>query len=343
MMINLILTLYHLIHLQQRIVTMSTSNSGTPTWVWLVGIIVGILVICGLAVCGLVVFVGDSVQPLLDDFTSTIEAEGGAGTGEPSVVEVDIPTLDAGEVPTLALPTLEPLDGETVIELPTLAPTEVVETTVDKAVPTAEGADEQISAAPVSINQASVIDTFDSEDDWGIGKLATDDVVEVAATVENGVLRFESFKDGFYWTTSSEDLADGTYEIEATAVDGSLNNGMGLLFFGNDDTDDFYLFEVSSDGYVWIGLCDNGCEELTMLVDDGWFESDAVKQGLGETNRLRVEASGGSMSFYVNDIWVGDSSNTTLSHGTIGVVVESFEDGPNVAIEYDNFTFTPAP
>ena len=114
---------------------------------------------------------------------------------------------------------------------------------------------------------------------------------------------------------------------------------MGMLFFGNNDTDDFYLFEISSDGFVWIGYCDNGCETLEMLVSDGWFESDAVNQGIGATNRLRVDITGGAMTFYVNDVFVGDAFDITLTGGDIGVAVESFGD-PNVVIEFDNFKYT---
>ena len=127
-----------------------------------------------------------------------------------------------------------------------------------------------------------------------------------------------------------------------TAVGGSENNGMGLIFMADDDTDDYYLFEVSSDGFVWIGSCQSGCETLDMLVADGWFESAAVNLGIFATNRLRVEALDGKMSFYVNDQLVGEASDSNLRRGTIGVAIESFDEETAV-VEFDNFSYTPWP
>jgi hypothetical protein len=147
-------------------------------------------------------------------------------------------------------------------------------------------------------------------------------------------------EESLYWATGGENFTDGVYEVEATAVDGTLNNGFGMMFRYDEETDSFYLFEVSSDGYVWIGLCQNGCSEVDAVVEGGWFQSDAVNLGLDATNFLRVEAKGSNLAFYVNGIEVGRMNDSTLTGGDIGLLVETFDEG-GVRILFDNFLYTP--
>jgi hypothetical protein len=98
-----------------------------------------------------------------------------------------------------------------------------------------------------------------------------------------------------------ENLADGIYSVEATPLDGPLDNGYGMIFRAEDDAQSFYIFEVSADGFVWIGYCLDACAEQAALIGDGWFPAEAVRQGLDVTNTLRVRAEAGNMIFYVND------------------------------------------
>lgn len=180
------------------------------------------------------------------------------------------------------------------------------------------------------------VEEFDSVGSWGSG-----DDADVTGNVNNG--RFEILvkaESGIYWSTGGEDFSDGTYEVEATQLEGTVDNGYGLLFRSNEN-DDFYLFEVSGDGFVWIGLCKGGCEDdVVMLVGDNWFASDAVNQGLNATNRLRVQAEGGNLIFFINDQEVGRATDTTLTTGDIGILVETLGEG-GVKVAFDNFKFTP--
>lgn len=174
-----------------------------------------------------------------------------------------------------------------------------------------------------------------------IGTWPEQDTFEAAGTVTDGAYVFTVKQpEQYFWATGGEDFGDGTYEVEATAVSGSENNGFGMLFFVDNDTDSFISFEVSSDGYVAIARWGNAGEEVTPLVQDGWFESAAVSQGLNQTNVLRVEVSAGTMNFFVNGQNVGSATDTTFTSGDIAVVVETFEEG-GVTVNFDNFKFTP--
>ena len=179
-------------------------------------------------------------------------------------------------------------------------------------------------------------ETFDEPGTWRIGNDA-DAVGQVVDGVYDMVVEAD---DVTIWTTGGQSFTDGVYEVEATQVDGPENNGYGLVFRLDDEKDDFYLFKISGDGYVWIGRYHNGGAEVEPLVGEWWFESPAVLQGLDQTNRLRVAAEGANLIFYVNDQEVGRVTDDTFASGDIGLLVETLGLG-GVQVQFDNFRVTP--
>ncbi|MGD2048964.1 MAG: hypothetical protein PVH03_05690 [Chloroflexota bacterium] len=180
-------------------------------------------------------------------------------------------------------------------------------------------------------------ESFDSAGNWGIGSTP-----EVEGQVNDGVYEMHvKSNHGLYLATAGENFGDGIYEVEATQIGGPLNNGYGMLFRVDESTDSFYVFEVSGDGYVWIGYCSDLCEtEAVALVGGDWFRSPAVNTGLHVTNRLRVEADGSQMTFFVNGVEVGRTSDNRLSEGDIAVMIEALGQ-PGVQVAFDNFSFEP--
>ncbi|MFK7801468.1 MAG: hypothetical protein AB8G95_07555 [Anaerolineae bacterium] len=181
-------------------------------------------------------------------------------------------------------------------------------------------------------------DSFDSVQSW-----ATGENDQSRGVVAGGVYDFTVFTDtGIYWASAGERFGDGTYEVDATAISGPEDNGFGMVFMVDDDTGSFYLFEISSDGFVWIGRCENNCQgDMEILVEGGWFESAAVKQGLGETNKLRVDADSGNLTFFVNNQEVGQAFDDTFTQGNIGIAVETIGIG-DVQVHFDNYAYDPA-
>jgi hypothetical protein len=179
-------------------------------------------------------------------------------------------------------------------------------------------------------------ETFDRKGSW-----PTADEVDATSGVMNG--RYELLvkaEQGIFWATGGQEFSNGIFEVETEQLEGTLDNGYGMLFRIDKNNDSFYLMEISSDGYLWIGHCINGCAEAESLVNSGWFQSDAVRQGLNVTNQLKVQAEGGNMIFYVNDQEVGRVTHTALSKGDIGVAVETLGEG-GVRVAFDNFKVTP--
>jgi hypothetical protein len=178
-------------------------------------------------------------------------------------------------------------------------------------------------------------ESFDEPGNWGTGSS-----VDVEGQVSEGVYdMLVKSNHGLYMATAGEQFGSGTYELDATQIEGPLNNGFGMLFRVDEESDSFYVFEVSGDGYVWIGYCSQLCEaEADALVGGDWFRSPAVKTGLQETNNLKVVADGGRMTFLVNGLEVGRTVDDRLSEGDVAVMVETLGE-PNVRVVFDNFSF----
>lgn len=180
-------------------------------------------------------------------------------------------------------------------------------------------------------------ESFDSAGNWGIGTSP-----EVEGQVSDGVYEMHvKSNHGLYLATAGKNFGDGVYEVEASQTGGPLNNGYGMLFRVDESTDSFYVFEVSGDGYVWIGYCSDLCEsEAVALVGGDWFRSPAVNTGLHVKNRLRVEADGPQMTFFVNGVEIGRTSDNRLTKGDVAVMVEALGQ-PGVQVAFDNFTVEP--
>lgn len=188
-------------------------------------------------------------------------------------------------------------------------------------------------------------ETFDRQGDWGEG-----DNADVTGGVKNGVYDLLIHADtGLFWATAGKtDLGYGVYEVQVTAADGPLDNGYGFSFRMNNETNNFYLFEISGDGYVWIGWCEGGCETSSQaLINEGWFPSSAIATGLNEIHTLRVEYTPTEMIFAINGQEVGRVAEDAIvgdqepMQGDVGVVGEVLGQG-GVQIVFDNFSYTPS-
>lgn len=194
-----------------------------------------------------------------------------------------------------------------------------------------------LSAAGCTAAGGAYQESFDDDGPWGSGISA-----DVEGQVTDGAYEmFVKSNQGVYMATAGGSFGDGVYEIDATQVEGPLNNGYGLLFLVDEADDSFYALEVSGDGYVWIGYCTELCEgEALALVGRDWFRSPAVKTGLQETNNLKVVVDGIRMTFFVNGLEVGRAVDDLRAQGDAALMVEALGQ-PGVRVVFDNFSYTP--
>ncbi|MCA9980591.1 MAG: hypothetical protein KDD89_07160 [Anaerolineales bacterium] len=278
-------------------------DEGTSPWVWvLLGL--GALVFCCVAaavvsIAGLALM-GSQTEQVFEEIATTLEADA------PPVVAT-VPVVSESENGVVA----------------TVVPTAVSETNT-------------------AVGRVNYLENFSEADEWGTGSITAEDddtVIEAEAIVNDGAFDFTVHaSESLFWSTASENFEDGVYEVRATAVDGPLDNGFGMIFMFDNDRDNFYMFEVSSDGYVWVGRYEQGGEVIDAFLEDGWLQSGAVNQGLNASNLLRVEVDNGQMTFYVNDQRVASATDTSFSGGNIGVFVETFSEG-GARVLFDDFTY----
>jgi hypothetical protein len=150
----------------------------------------------------------------------------------------------------------------------------------------------------------------------------------------DGEYRLGVYQDNY--TTWGNPDAEGGFtdfevEVDARQVEGPLDNNYGLLVRHQPDDDNFYWFQISSDGYYSVDLMRTG--EWVTLV--GWEASDAIDQGVGAVNRLRVVCDGNRFTFYVNDTFLTEVTDSAFSAGNVGLAIGAFDES-GVVVHFDN-------
>lgn len=147
------------------------------------------------------------------------------------------------------------------------------------------------------------------------------------------VYRIEIFAEDFIaWASAYKDFTDVVIEVETYKSSGELDDGYGIVC-RHEDVENFYLLEISSDGYAWIAKY---YEAEYELLEGG--EADEVNQG-NSTNSLKAVCDGDRLALYVNGTLVVEAYDSDLTHGDVGLVAETYS-APASEILFDNFIVT---
>jgi hypothetical protein len=125
-------------------------------------------------------------------------------------------------------------------------------------------------------------------------------------------------------------FADFALEVDARRVSGPLDNEFGVQVHYQSDTDAFYLFAISSNGFYSVQKYEAG--EWQQLVD--WAESPAIQQG-DAVNRLRVTCQGDRMRFFANGEPLAQVEDSSFRSGSVGLLASSADKG-GVVVAFDN-------
>lgn len=169
-------------------------------------------------------------------------------------------------------------------------------------------------------------DTFDNnEAGWFEGEGDT-----YSAAIENGKYTLKTFEEGHGRTLTLSYFLDPNKDflIEANFLqrDGSTNNGIGLLW-GGDDDNNYHVFMIAHTGYYQV-LSPEKREGL-----NDWKETkDINPQEKGDN--LRVTKVGNTLHFYLNDKKVFTTGSLPFYGNKIGVI--NYTD---MVLEMDDFIF----
>jgi hypothetical protein len=191
---------------------------------------------------------------------------------------------------------------------------------------------------------------------------ATPNFVSSSGLIGAGTLIFnETFVPPGYWNVGENDfsnlfIADGVLSIQmklpgavAWAVNGFAGQDFyfqgttrvgacragdyyGLVFRSQNDAN-LYLFGVSCDGEYRVVRRENG--DFRFLVD--FTFAPEIVAGSNTTNLLAVRATGGQLSFFVNDHFLTSLGDAGVSSGLFGVFAKSYETG-NLHVDFDDLS-----
>jgi hypothetical protein len=104
-------------------------------------------------------------------------------------------------------------------------------------------------------------------------------------------------------------------------------NGYGLAY-GLQDTTHYSVFALGSDGYYAV-LRVSGDVETPVVT---WQQFPHIRRG-SQANRLRIECSGSTCDFHINDEYATSAEAGPALQGDCGLWVRSFEDEP-IEVEF---------
>src|SRR5579875_3906364 len=115
-----------------------------------------------------------------------------------------------------------------------------------------------------------------------------------------------------YCIANATDFSNFAYQVNMTVLKG---DGGGMLFHvENTNPHEYYEFDVAQDGTYGLYKADAG-QFITMTSGS----NPAIHQGLNQTNVLGVVVQGSNITLYVNGTSVDSVTDSTFSHGQIGV------------------------
>lgn len=201
----------------------------------------------------------------------------------------------------------------------TATPISILETV---ATPTPTPEEEINPAGPTETGEIIFAEDFDTDENgWYTGVYEEEDYYLAEVILEEGYYRLSlTADDSIYYEEilPDEEFSDFVLTVEATPQDTAEHYSYGVVF--REDWDgDCYTLEIGNDGLYAIFLYDG---EWIMLKE--WSSSSAIK--VGQTNQIKIIANDEAMSFFVNDELLTTLEDDTLSEGTVGVLVELFED-----------------
>ncbi|KAF0106185.1 MAG: Uncharacterized protein FD146_2774 [Anaerolineaceae bacterium] len=130
--------------------------------------------------------------------------------------------------------------------------------------------------------------------------------------------------------------ADVVIDADIIKAGGTENNDFGVVC-RLQDLDNFYFFQISSDGYAVIGKFENN--KMQYLSADAMQKVDGIYAGT-TINHVRAECIGNSFKLYANGTLVAQATDSTFtSGGDVGLMAGTFDAG-GVDILFDNFVVT---
>ncbi len=101
------------------------------------------------------------------------------------------------------------------------------------------------------------------------------------------------------------------------------------------DSDNFYYFIISSDGYYAIGKFKDGEDTLIGMEEMLQDEDGVINQGVAD-NHIQADCIGNTLTLYANGVKLQEVTDSAFADGNVGLIAGSYEDVP-ISVFFDNF------
>jgi hypothetical protein len=125
---------------------------------------------------------------------------------------------------------------------------------------------------------------------------------------------------------------DVTINVDATKAGGPDDNAFGVIC-RYSDSNNFYRFLISSDGYAAIGRKVGGSSAF--ISSEKMMPASAILKGVA-TNHISATCIGNALTLSVNGTQIAQATDDSLKGGDVGLIAQTF-DAAGAEILFDNF------
>ncbi|MFQ5419458.1 MAG: family 16 glycoside hydrolase [Anaerolineae bacterium] len=186
-------------------------------------------------------------------------------------------------------------------------------------------------AVPLSEQDVVFADGFVAGE-MGSWVLEADSLGRTAVVDEKLLIEINQSDTMQYAALDDQSFTDFALEVDAEILTGHPESSYGVLFRMMDAAR-FYRFEITGTGLYMVER-HNPDGSWTRLLDD-WQESEAINQGEGAVNRMKVVAAGSGFALYTNDSLILQFTDTVYPSGTIALDAGTF-GVPDLQVVFDN-------
>jgi hypothetical protein len=148
-----------------------------------------------------------------------------------------------------------------------------------------------------------------------------------SAELANGDLLISTSQPGqIWWTNPGKDFADTVIIVDTQVLTGPDDNALGVIC-RYQDSENYYVFLISGDGYYAIGRYQSGSDQVTYLTGGGEYTpSELINQGTA-VNQLQVSCVGNELALAVNGVELERVTDTAFASGDVGLAAGTFQPG----------------
>ncbi len=121
------------------------------------------------------------------------------------------------------------------------------------------------------------------------------------------------------WSTPGLVFSDTLIEVNATKTDGIRGTQVGIIC-RYQDSENFYFFLISDDGFGGIGRTLNG--EKQLISHPTMLPNESILKG-NTTNHLEANCVSGKLVLKVNGNVIAEAEDNQLSSGDVGLIAFS--------------------